>query len=98
MMFYILHLAFNRFPSFGCFAAGKNVCKIESDMVDYLNPAEDGEASEEAHVAADKGDEGGEGDLHVLLYNIVRWGSNVKMDYLQCLKIFVPTYIENSSK
>ena len=38
-------------------------------MVDYLNPAEDGEASEEPHVAADQGDEGGEGDLHVLLHN-----------------------------
>lgn len=92
-MFYILHLAFDRFPSSGCFAAGKNVSKIESDMVDYLNPAEDGEASEEAHVAADKGDEGGEGDLYVLLHNIVSRGPDVKMDYLQCLKIFIPAVV-----
>ena len=64
--------------------------EIPEDIVDDLNPAEDGEASEEAHVAANKGDEGGKGDLHVLLYNIVSWGSDVKMDYLQCLKIFIP--------
>ena len=67
-------------------------------MVDYLNPAEDGEASEEAHVAADQGDEGGEGDLHVLLHNVVSRSPNVKVDYLQCLKIFVPTYVKKKVK
>ena len=90
-MFYILHLAFKRFPSLVCFASCPKVCKIESDVVDYLNSAEDGEASEEAHVATHEGDEGGESDLHVLLHNVVSRGSNVQMDYLQWLKIFVPT-------
>ena len=90
-MFYILHLAFKRFPSLVCFTACPKVCKIESDVVDYLNSAEDGEASEEAHVATDEGDEGGEGDLHVLLHDIVSRGSNVQMDYLQWVEIFVPT-------
>ena len=59
-------------------------------MVDDLDPTEDGEAGEEPHVAADEGDEGGEGDLHVLLHNVVGRGPNVQMDYLQWLKIFVP--------
>ena len=95
-MINIVHLFLDGLPSFGSFAACPKVGKIKSDMVDYLNPAEDGEASEEAHVAANKGDEGGEGDLHVLLHNIVSRGSNVKMDYLQCLKIFVPTYTEKN--
>ena len=67
-------------------------------MVDNLNPAEDGEASEEPHVTTDKGDEGGEGDLHVLLHNVVSRSPNVKVDYLQCLKIFVPTYVKKRSK
>ena len=92
-MFYILHLACNRFPSLGRFAACPKVCNIKSDVVDYLNPAEDGEASEEAHVATHEGDEGGEGDLHVLLHNIISRASNVQMDYLQWLKIFVPTCV-----
>ena len=60
-------------------------------MVDDLDPTEDGEAGEESHVAADEGDEGGEGDLHVLLHNVVSRGSNVQVNYLQWLKIFVPT-------
>ena len=60
-------------------------------MVDDLDPTEDGEASEEPHVAADEGDEGGEGDLHVLLNNVVGWSSDVEVDKLEWLIRFVFT-------
>ena len=60
-------------------------------MVDDLDPTEDGEASEESHVAADEGDEGGEGDLHVLLHNVVGWSSDVQVDKLEWLVRFVFT-------
>ena len=60
-------------------------------MVDNLDPTEDGEASEESHVAADEGDEGGECDLHVLLNNVVGWSSDVEVDKLEWLVRFVFT-------
>ena len=60
-------------------------------MVDDLDPTEDGEASEESHVAADEGDEGGEGDFHVLLHNVVGWSSDVQVDKLGWLVRFVFT-------
>ena len=60
-------------------------------MVDDLDPTEDGEASEESHVAADEGDEGGEGDLHVLLHHVVGWSSDVQVDKLEWLVRFVFT-------
>ena len=60
-------------------------------MVDDLNPAENGEACEETHVATDERDEGGEGDLDVLLHDVICRGSNVEMDNLQWLEIFVPS-------
>ena len=58
-------------------------------MVDDLNPTKDGEASEKAHVATDKGNKGGESNLDVLLNYVVRWGANVEVDHLQRLKLFV---------
>ena len=86
-----LYFAPIEFLSLVLFATCPKIWKKESNMVDDLNPAENGEACEETHVATDERDEGGEGDLDILLHDVVSWGSNVEMDNLQWLEIFVPS-------
>ena len=48
-------------------------------VVDYLNPTEDGEASEETHRSSDEAKLGFQGHLLVLLHFVV--GGGVKEDF-----------------
>ena len=49
-----------------------------ADVVDNLNPTEDGEAGEEPHGATDEAELGLQGHLHIPLYLVV--GGSVEVD------------------
>ena len=52
------------------------------EVVDYLHPAEDGEAGEESHGAADQTQLGVDCHLHVSLYLVIGCCVKVDLDHL----------------
>ena len=54
-----------------------------ADIVDNLNPTEDGEAGEEPHGAADEAKLGLQGHLHIPLYLVVGGRVEIDLDQFQ---------------
>ena len=62
-----------------------------ADVVDDLNPTEDGEAGEEPHGAADEAELGLQGHLHITLYLVVGGRIEVDLDQLHWSVIDSPS-------
>ena len=73
------------FASMSPLSAGKGTDsqKVLDGKVEYLHPAEDGEAGEESHGAADKTELGVDRHLHVSLYLVIGCRIKINLNHLQ---------------